>query len=85
MMPHTAAERATTDKAREALRPEVTLDASCCDEGRDWLRGRRFIVNATPLSSARDGMDGLVMTVEDVTARSEMERFRPLLESMARL
>ena len=72
--------------AGEAVRDqEITLDASCCDEGRDWLRGRRFIVNATPLSSARDGMDGLVMTVEDVTARSEMERFRPLLESMARL
>ena len=64
---------------------EITLDASTDHERRDWLGGRRFIVNATPLAGARDGMDGLIMTVEDVTARSEMERFRPLIESIARL
>ncbi len=64
---------------------EITLGAGSPLESRDWLRGRRFCVNATPLSGARDGMDGLVMTVEDVTARSEMERFRPMIESIARL
>ena len=64
---------------------ELTLDARNHHERRDWLRGRHFIVNATPLSVARDGMDGVVMTVEDVTARTAMDRFRPMIESLARL
>ena len=64
---------------------EITLDAIGPQVGSEWLRGRRFKVNATPLSEARDGMDGLAMTVEDVTALREMERFRPLIESIARL
>jgi hypothetical protein len=28
---------------------ELTLNRQSHDERRDWLRGRRFIVNATPL------------------------------------
>jgi nitrogen fixation/metabolism regulation signal transduction histidine kinase len=72
--------------AGEAVRDQkITVDASSPGEERDWLRGRHFIVNATPLSRARDGLDGLVMTVEDVTARSEMQRLRPMIESLTRL
>ncbi|MDQ6828744.1 MAG: PAS domain-containing protein [Gemmatimonadota bacterium] len=64
---------------------EITLDVCGSQDARDWLSGRHFIVDATPLSAARDGVDGLVMTILDVTARREMERFRPLIESIARL
>jgi PAS domain-containing protein len=64
---------------------ELTLDRQSHHKRRDWLRGRHFIVNATPLIAARDGIDGVVMTVEDVTGRTEMERFRPMIESLARL
>ena len=47
--------------------------------------GRHYLVNATPLGIAREEVDGLLITVEDITARVEMERFRPMIESIARL
>jgi nitrogen fixation/metabolism regulation signal transduction histidine kinase len=72
--------------AGEIVRGEqITLNTRNHRERHDWLRWRHFLVNATPLSVARDGMDGIVMTVEDVTARTEMDRFRPMIESLARL
>lgn len=53
--------------------------------GPAWTVGRHYLVNATPLCVAGDEVDGLLITVEDVTARKELERFRPMIESIARL
>jgi len=72
--------------AREVVRGEaITLDPRVSARGREWVVGRHYLVNATPLCIARDGVDGLLITVEDITARTEMERVRPMIESIARL
>ncbi len=72
--------------AREVVRDEaITLDARVSARGRERIVGCHYLVNATPLSMARDEVDGLLITVEDITARTSMERFRPMLESISRL
>jgi PAS domain-containing protein len=64
---------------------EITVDPCLPGHDRDWIHGHHLQVSATPLCRARDEMDGLLVTIEDVTARTEMERVRPMFESLARL
>ena len=64
---------------------EITLDPCLFGHDRDWIHGRHLLVSATPLCRARDDMDGLLVTIEDVTARKEMELAQPMFESLARL
>jgi PAS domain-containing protein len=72
--------------AREVVRGKVvTLDPRVSTRGRERTVGRHYLVNATPLCGAQDEVDGLLITVEDITARVELERFRPMIESIARL
>jgi hypothetical protein len=72
--------------AREVVRGEaITLDPRVSARGREWVVGRHYLVNATPLGIDREEVDGLLITVEDITARVEMERVRPMIESIARL
>lgn len=72
--------------AGEVVRGEaITLDRRVSARGRDRMVGRHYLVNATPLYVAPEEVDGLLITVEDITARTEMERFRPMIESIARL
>jgi hypothetical protein len=90
---HTAAAPSAFDAivARALLAGEVvrgkaiTLDTRVSARGRGWMVQRHYLVNATPFGIAREEVDGLLITVEDVTARAEMERFRPMIESIARL
>ena len=72
--------------AREVVRGEaITLDPRVSARGHDRMVRRRYLVNATPLHVAAEEVDGLLITVEDITARAEMERFGPMIESIARL
>lgn len=72
--------------AREVVQGEaITLDPHASTRGRERMVGRHYLVNATPLYVAPEEVDGLLITVEDITARTEMERFRPMIESIARL
>jgi nitrogen fixation/metabolism regulation signal transduction histidine kinase len=72
--------------AHEVVRGTViTLDPLVSAHGRELSMKRHYLVNGTPLSIAREEGDGLLITIEDVTARTEMERFRPMIESIARL
>lgn len=72
--------------AREVVRGEaITFDPRVSARGRERMVGRHYLVNATPLYVAPEEVDGLLITVEDITARIEMERFRPIIESIARL
>jgi nitrogen fixation/metabolism regulation signal transduction histidine kinase len=90
---HTAAAQSAFDAiiARALLAHEVvrgiviTLDPLVPARARDLSVRRHYLVNGTPLSIAREEGDGLLITVEDITARTEMERFRPMIESIARL
>ena len=72
--------------AGEVMRGKaITLDSRVSARGRDCMARRHYLVNATPLGVAGEEVDGLLITVEDVTARAEMDRFRPMIESIARL
>ena len=51
----------------------------------EWQRPCDIVVNAIPLHAATDGVNGLLMTMEDVTVRRETERLRPMLETLGRL
>jgi PAS domain-containing protein len=90
---HTAAAQSAFDAiiarallAHEVVRGQViTLDPLAPTRGRELMMKRHYLVNGTPLSIAREEADGLLITVEDITARTEMERFRPMIESIARL
>lgn len=90
---HTAAAQSAFDAfvarallAREVVRGMViTLDPRAPAGGREWMTGRHYLLNGTPLSIAREKADGLLITVEDITAQTVMKRFRPMIESIARL
>jgi PAS domain-containing protein len=72
--------------AREVVRGEaITLEPRLSARGRERAAERHYLVNVTPLYVAPDEVDGLLITVEDITARTEMERFRPMIDSLARL
>jgi len=72
--------------AREVVRGQaITFGPRTPARGGEWTVGRHYLVNATPLCVAGNEADGLLITVEDITARKELERFRPMIESIARL
>jgi len=72
--------------AREVVRDEaITLDPRISAPGHERMVGRHYLVNATPLYVGPEEVDGLLITVQDITARTAMERFRPMIESIARL
>jgi len=67
--------------AREVVRGEaITFDPRVPTRGGERMVARHYLVNATPLYVAPEEVDGLLITVEDIKARIQMERFRPMIE-----
>lgn len=72
--------------AREVVRGEaIALEPRASERGSERTAERHYLVNVTPLYVTPNEVDGLLITVEDITSRTEMERFRPMIESLARL
>jgi PAS domain-containing protein len=64
---------------------ELAIDPVVARRDHHWICGQHLVVSATPLSRAQHEMDGLLVTLEDVTARKEMAHLRPMIESLVRL
>ena len=64
---------------------DIVVESTLPNHGRRWSCREHLRVSATPLCRARHAMDGLLVTLEDVTARKELEHVRPMIESMVRL
>jgi PAS domain-containing protein len=72
--------------AREVVRGEaITLESRVAARGSERTAQRHYLVSVTPLYVAPYEVDGLLITIEDITARTKLERFRPMIESLVRL
>jgi hypothetical protein len=63
---------------------EVVCGGWLNDHG-EWRPSRDVLVNATLIPSVSAEGNGLLVTLEDVTARRELERLRPMLQTLGRL
>jgi hypothetical protein len=64
---------------------EITVDSLAASHGRGWRGRQHLVVNATPLCQSLHEMDGLLVTLEDVTAAKELAHVRPVIDSLVRL
>ena len=64
---------------------EITVDSLPANRKGGWRGRQHLVVNATPLCHALHEMDGLLLTLEDVTAAKELAHVRPVIDSLVRL
>ncbi len=55
------------------------------DSRADRGRARSIMLGATPVRDEHGDVEAIVMTLEDVTARTQLTRLQPALDSIARL
>jgi len=64
---------------------DIIVESSNPAHRRRWSCRQHLRVSATPLCRLRHAMDGLLVTLDDVTARKEMEEARPVMDTLVRL